>query len=233
MLAAIRESNVMIIGSDSTVINKAFLGRGQVSAFTGSFSLSIHGKPGSNVNDVIPLTDESAAANIFYIDGSRGTGTGIGGDIIFRVAPAGPSGNSQNALVESLRISAHNRVLVNAAAATYNERMRINGLTLIDGGIINRGVLEEDNIINIGSPTYSITDSDYILNCTVATDLTLPDTTSIRIGKTYLIMGANVNVDIEVFDTGTETIDGGTSYNMTGWSAIFIKYVGSGKFRIY
>jgi hypothetical protein len=46
-------------------------------------------------------------------------------------------------------------------------------------------------------------------------------------------MGANVNVDIRVFDIATETIDGGTSYSMTGWSAIFIKYVGGGKFRIY
>lgn len=39
------------------------------------------------------------------IQGSRGTGTGIGGDIIFKVAPAGTTGTAQNAVVTALTIS--------------------------------------------------------------------------------------------------------------------------------
>ena len=44
------------------------------------------------------VLDGSAAAGIMYLAGARGTGTGIGGDIIMQVALAGASGYSQNAL---------------------------------------------------------------------------------------------------------------------------------------
>ena len=40
----------------------------------------------------------------FVIRGSRGTGTGPGGDIVFQVAPAGSSGTAQNALATALTI---------------------------------------------------------------------------------------------------------------------------------
>ena len=44
------------------------------------------------------------AATDFTIAGSRGTGTGVGGSIIFSTAPAGSSGTTQNPLVEAQRI---------------------------------------------------------------------------------------------------------------------------------
>lgn len=46
------------------------------------------------------------AGSSFTIQGSRGTGTGVGGDFIFQVAPAGSSGSAQNALITALTISA-------------------------------------------------------------------------------------------------------------------------------
>ena len=40
----------------------------------------------------------------FILRGSRGTGTGPGGDLIFQVAPAGSSGTAQNALITGLTV---------------------------------------------------------------------------------------------------------------------------------
>ena len=49
----------------------------------------------------------------FIIRGSRGTGTGPGGDIVFQVAPAGTAGLSQNALVTALSIRGDGAVITN------------------------------------------------------------------------------------------------------------------------
>ena len=45
----------------------------------------------------------------FRIDGSQGTGTGAGGSIVFRVAPAGSSGSAVNALSTALTIDSTRR----------------------------------------------------------------------------------------------------------------------------
>ena len=51
-----------------------------------------------SVQNVIAGTSNTAGAN-WTIAGSRGTGTGTGGNIVLQVAPAGSSGSSQNTLV--------------------------------------------------------------------------------------------------------------------------------------
>ena len=57
----------------------------------------------SSVQNVVAGTSNTAGANRI-IAGSQGTGTGIGGSIIFQVAPAGSSGSAQNALTNGLVI---------------------------------------------------------------------------------------------------------------------------------
>lgn len=52
---------------------------------------------------VVAGTTNTAGANA-TIKGSRGTGTGAGGDIIFQTAAAGSSGTAQNALTEVFRV---------------------------------------------------------------------------------------------------------------------------------
>lgn len=56
-----------------------------------------------SVQNVLAGTSNTAGA-IFTISGSQGTGTGIGGSIIFQVAAAGGSGSTQNALAIALTI---------------------------------------------------------------------------------------------------------------------------------
>lgn len=59
-------------------------------------------------NSTISVAGVAEADNVagveMNINSGKGRGTGKGGDIIFSVAPAGDSGNSENALAESLRI---------------------------------------------------------------------------------------------------------------------------------
>jgi hypothetical protein len=63
---------------------------------------------------VVAGTSNTAGAN-FTVRGSQGTGTGIGGDIIFQVAPAGSSGSAQNTLAQAMRVYNNKTVVVGAA----------------------------------------------------------------------------------------------------------------------
>ena len=55
------------------------------------------------VQSVVAGTTNTAGANL-TITGSQGTGTGAGGSIIFKVAPAGTTGTAQNALATSFTL---------------------------------------------------------------------------------------------------------------------------------
>lgn len=58
-----------------------------------------------------------ASGGIFTINGARGTGTGIGGDIRFKTSPPGAvSNNVQNALVEQVRITYDGKVGIGTSA---------------------------------------------------------------------------------------------------------------------
>lgn len=56
------------------------------------------------VQNVITGTTDTAGAN-FTVSGSAGTGTGVGGSLIFQIAPAGSTGTSVNALATALTIN--------------------------------------------------------------------------------------------------------------------------------
>lgn len=57
-----------------------------------------------SVQSVVAGTSDTAGA-AFTLDGSQGTGTGAGGPIVFRTAPAGSTGSSQNALATAVTIN--------------------------------------------------------------------------------------------------------------------------------
>ena len=56
-----------------------------------------------SVQSVVAGTSNTAGSN-WTLKSSAGTGTGVGGDIVFQTAPAGASGTSQNACVDAFRI---------------------------------------------------------------------------------------------------------------------------------
>jgi hypothetical protein len=57
-----------------------------------------------NITNISAGQTDTASDYDWEFNGSRGTGTGEGGDIYFQTAPAGTTGTAQNALVEALRI---------------------------------------------------------------------------------------------------------------------------------
>jgi hypothetical protein len=68
-----------------------------------------------SVQSVVAGTSNTAGVN-FTIDGSRGTGTGAGGALLFRTAAAGSSGTTQNALSTALAITATGNVGIGTTA---------------------------------------------------------------------------------------------------------------------
>ena len=97
--AEVKADNQLVLGDFSGPINEAYLGRGVSGTIAqlGSFTINATG-----VNDGI--TDGSSSTSVFNIAGARGTGTGTGGDIILKTAPAGTTGSTQNPLVEAMRV---------------------------------------------------------------------------------------------------------------------------------
>lgn len=73
------------------------------------------------VQNVVAGTSNTAGANL-TISGSQGTGTGVGGSIIFQVAPAGSTGSTQNALSAALTLNS-------AKLATFGGHLALEGVT--------------------------------------------------------------------------------------------------------
>jgi len=86
--------NQMVIGGTSSQIDNAYIGKGVTHATPNAMNLSITSALGTNI----------AGAN-FTLSGSQGTGTGLGGHLVFRTAEAGASGSSLNALTTHMEIT--------------------------------------------------------------------------------------------------------------------------------
>ena len=80
-------------------------------------------------------TNNQTGAN-FTIDGSQGTGTGAGGSIIFRVAPAGGTANGvQNGLVAALTIAGDRSVTIPGAVTFFSGTAGHSTITIPTGNI--------------------------------------------------------------------------------------------------
>jgi hypothetical protein len=85
-----------------------------------------------SVQSVAAGMTNTAGANL-TVTSSQGTGTGVGGSIIFQVAPAGTSGTSQNALIPRVifpATSAGGVVIAFNALDSSNVALRSTGTTL-------------------------------------------------------------------------------------------------------
>lgn len=62
------------------------------------------------VQSVVAGTSNTAGADWTFA-GSKGTGTGSGGSVVFQIAPKGSTGSTQNSLVEALRINGEGAII--------------------------------------------------------------------------------------------------------------------------
>ena len=95
-------------------------------------------------------TSNNVAGADFTIDGSQGTGTGVGGSVIFRVAPIGSSGNTRNALTSALTISGGSAFLTTNAFSITNTISTLRAFSSGSGGGIvfsNSGANSEVGIV--------------------------------------------------------------------------------------
>ncbi len=92
-------------------INNVYIGNGVTNATPQSFALNATGGQGANI----------AGANI-AIAGGKGTGSAVGGNILFQYAPAGSSGSSLNSLQTACAISGTNGSLNCPGTGAFSAR---------------------------------------------------------------------------------------------------------------
>jgi hypothetical protein len=96
-------NNQFVTGSITTPYNSYYFGRGveQTQASIGSNGVGLYA-----TSVAAGETDISATNFSFKIGGSKGTGTGDGGNVVLQIAPAGSSSSTQNSLIDALTINA-------------------------------------------------------------------------------------------------------------------------------
>jgi hypothetical protein len=99
-----------------------------------------------SVQSVVAGTTDTAGANL-TIAGSQGTGTGAGGSIVFRVAPAGASGTAQNALVDALTIGSDSTIRIPSTSSLYLDSSELTGIFRFAGGQIGFRVFGTTTVV--------------------------------------------------------------------------------------
>lgn len=110
-------SHQFVSGSDVGYIEDVWFGSGITDATPTAYTINGTGGLGSNI-----------VGGAINIAGGKGTGTGVGGSIFFKTAPAGSTGSSLNALVEYVSIDADGRIIFNETGASLAD-FRVEGDT--------------------------------------------------------------------------------------------------------
>lgn len=137
--------NAPIAGTNVTLTNRWALGIG------GNLKL---GSDASGTNQ---------AGTAVTVGGSRGTGTGAGGSIVFQVAPAGSSGSTPNALADALTISGtrlatftgdvglYSSNTLRIGASSVNWQITASTTGIIQGAANYYGFFSSTNVASAGS----------------------------------------------------------------------------------
>jgi len=121
-LAVTTASNQFVMGSPTAKINNMWFSQGQVGV-AGNGSLSAVSFTVTGI--VAGSSNEPASNGIIYWDGAAGTGTGVGGDLVWRVAMPGSTGSAINAMVTKMTLSGTTGSLVLAAGTTAGAPLNI------------------------------------------------------------------------------------------------------------
>jgi len=89
-----------------------------------------------SVQNVVAGTTNTAGANL-TISGSQGTGTGVGGSIVFQTAPAGLTGTTQNALVTAFSIDSTQKIVFPLGANLYQNGTHLKTDATLDAAGFN------------------------------------------------------------------------------------------------
>ena len=187
------------------------------------------------VQSVVAGTTNTAGVN-WTFKGSQGTGTGVGGSIIFQIAPAGTTGTAQNALTTALTINTTNITaalpIVTPAATTTISGLnlphgsaptapvngdawtttvglyvRINGATV--GPLSSGGSSAPSvNTVAVGYTDATTTGQRIIIVTATAQTIILPTAVG---NQALFTVKFNTTGKVTVACNGAQTIDGGTT----------------------
>ena len=154
-----------------------------------------------SVQNVVAGTTDTAGTN-FTITGSRGTGTGAGGSILFQTATASTTGSTQNALATALTIASTGTVTAGALVATT-----LNGNTFTTGTYTLTGTAAKTlNFTN--SLTLTGTDSTVMTFPTTTATIARTDAAQTFTGTQTFGALVATTLNGNTFTTGTYTLTG-------------------------
>lgn len=121
------------------------------------------------------------------VNSGQGTGTGVGGELLFKVAPAGSAGTSVNALATGMKLDSTKALYVDT----------INELTSAAGVTIDSVLLKDDvvNATDVETSTISANDGTTAINIADSTGAVDIDT-SLNVDGTVTADGLTVDGDI-------------------------------------
>lgn len=144
-------------GTASTLTNKMLLlNNGDLVIGNGDTS----GTPTSPLLRATNGSGTNIPGGAFTIVGGQGTGTGIGGSIVFQTAPAGLTGSTLNAAVERLRIQSDGNVGIGAAGPVAKLDVNTNALVnpTINPAYAQSGIsLSNSTVATTGNQQFSPT----------------------------------------------------------------------------
>jgi hypothetical protein len=149
-----------------------------------------------SVQSVVTGTSNTAGQE-FRIDGSQGTGTGAGGSLVFRVAPAGSSGSAVNALSTALTIAGNrditatgNAIFGNSSATSIeflgsfgNSLAAFTNAALT--GVVSGLVLRSTSVLAFATGTNPASTVDLVLARDAANTLALRNGTNAQETRVY------------------------------------------------
>jgi len=123
--AWVEASNQMVIGGSSS----------QITDFSIGYGLSRGSIPASEINmrvtNISAGTTDVAPTFDWVWNASQGTGTGVGSDHVWKVAPAGVTGSAVNPLVEAMRVSGIDG-RITAAISDFETLTNTKGFVVLD-----------------------------------------------------------------------------------------------------
>jgi hypothetical protein len=176
----------------------------------------------------VDATGTNVAGSNLTINGGAGTGTGVGGNIVFQYAPAGSSGVYTNALQTACVISGTNGSLSCPGGTASSERFgagsSVNNVRSVAVG--NGAVANGQDIIAIGyNANVSWGGGSNVLSVGIGSNLTINGQSSVGVGYNISGVASNsVSIGGGSFSTGAQSVAIGAGANTSNTYDVVIGY---------
>ncbi|CAG7581091.1 MAG: hypothetical protein SLAVMIC_00657 [uncultured marine phage] len=166
-------SNQGLMGGELQRISEFIIGAGPTTVGTGAVDTRIRS------TDIADGETDKSSGYTTYLSGTRGTGTGDGGDLILQTAPAGSTGTSQNSYFDSVILDGSTGN-VGIFQSSPTEPLHVDGNVRIN------------DLLKIGTSGTSLTSTGVVTNM-IASDSNTSTTTLTTVGVEMTINPSSNN----------------------------------------